>query len=250
MPLQEIELNSVVHLVRPVGRRANHLEELRQGIAEASRTTLFYHTHGHQLRHPAASELPLDDWSAWVNGVVQDRETAERMSFVVLNRGDSADELRASLLEVLGSLPERTRVTRDAPEEGHFVFLDFESVTVPTGRIVTTSHELMEHLAEANPSVLFYHLIEQPWLDPDAPTLADWVRARGDERLAAWLDEAGRSGRPLEDVRRRLMRRWKQSSIARRVTAAALEPEESRREEARRAVAGFVRRMTGTESVE
>ena len=86
------ELFGVVHLVRPAGRTAHDLEELRQGIGEASPESLFYHAHGPQLRHPEADEPHPDDFSAWVNGVVQDRETAERMSFAIQQRGSSATE--------------------------------------------------------------------------------------------------------------------------------------------------------------
>lgn len=243
---ESFELLSVVHLVRPAGRSAHHLEALREGIAQATPSTLFLHSHHHRNRHPAVDELPLDDFSSWVHGVVQDRETAERLSFAVQNRAGSAEELREGLLHVLESLPLKSRESRDAPEEGDFVFLDFESVTVPTGRVITSPQELVAHLSDCNSSVLFYHLIEQPWLDPERHSLAAWVRDQGNPRLAGWLEQAGLSGRPLESVRKQLVRRWRQSSLGRRLADAALEPESDRRAEARRAVAGLVRRMTGT----
>lgn len=241
---EPFELMSVVHLVRPTGRRAHNLEELRAGIAECSATTLFLHSHEHQLRVPAGDELHPGDLTAWVNGVVQDRETAERLSFATQHRGSSAAELRTALLEVLESVPEKTRITRDAPEEGDFLFLDMESVAVSTGRLASDCAELMQHLADTNPSVLFYHLVEQPWLMPDAPSLSGWARACGDGRLAEWLEECLYAGRPLEETRRRLLRRWRQRQLGRRITDASRAPESARREEARRAVAGLVRRMT------
>ncbi len=91
----------------------------------------------------------------------------------------------------------------------------------------------------------FYHLIEQPWLAPERPSLVDWVRAAGDQRLVEWLEEAGESGRPLEELRRRTTRRWKQSRLGRRVAEAALRSEEERREAGHEAVLGLVRRITG-----
>src|SRR5205823_1286867 len=83
----------------------HNLEDLRRGIAECSVTSLFLHAHQHQLRVPAGDELHPGDFNAWVNGVVQDRETAERLSFAIQNRGGSPAELRAALLEVLDSVP-------------------------------------------------------------------------------------------------------------------------------------------------
>lgn len=246
--LAPFELLSVVHLVRPAGRTARNLEELRQGIAQASPTTLFLHAIQHQLRHPAADEPHPSDLSGWMNGVVQDRETAERLAFAIENGGSTPAELRAALLEVLDAIPERTRLQRDAPEEGEFVFLEMESVTVPTGRVVHDVDELMVHLAETNASVLFYHLVEQAWLDPDSPALAAWVRARGEPRLAELMEEPGLAGRPLEQVRRRLLRRWRRGSLGRRIAEAAAIPENARREQGRQAMADLVRRMIPPET--
>jgi hypothetical protein len=240
------ELQSVVHLVRPAGRTAHDLEQLRHGVTDSSPETLFYHSLQHQLRDPGVEELHPADFTAWVNGVVQDRETAERIAFAIEQQGNGPEELRDALLEVLDSIPERNRTQRDAPEEGDFVFLDMESVLVPTGRECHDTADLVGHLAEVNPSAIFYHLVQQPWLSPESPSLTAWVREAGDERLAAVLEQAAHSGRPLESLRRVILRRWKRSTLGRRLAAAARVPEDDRREEGRRAVASFVRRMTTT----
>lgn len=238
------ELQSVVHLVRPAGRKAHDLEQLRQGIVDSSPETLFYHSLQHQLRHPAVEELHPADFTAWVNGVTQDRETAERIAFAIEQQGGSPVELRDALLEVLDAIPEKTRLQRDAPEDGDFVFLDMETVRVATGRECEDTGELIGHLADVNPSVLFWHLVQQPWLSPEAPSLIEWTREAGDERLAKLLEENARSGRPLEAIRRSIVRRWRRSTLGRRLAEAARAPEDDRREEGRRAVASFVRRMT------
>ena len=238
------ELQSVVHLVRPAGRTAHNLDQLRLGIADSSAETLFYHSLQHQLRHPSVEELHPADFTAWVNGVVQDRETAERIAFAIEQQGGTPDELRDALLEVLDAIPERTRVQRDAPEDGHFVFLDMESVLVATGRECHDTREMIDHLLDVNPSSIFYHLVQQPWLSPSAPSLIEWVREVGDERLGRVLADAARSGRPLEAIRRGIVRRWRRSTLGRRLAAAARAPEDDRREQGRRAVARFVRRMT------
>jgi uncharacterized protein DUF5752 len=242
------ELQSVVHLVRPAGRLAHHLEELRVGIGASSPQTLFYHSLQHVLRHPAVEELHPADFTAWINGVVQDRETAERVAFAIEQSANTPDQLRDSLLEVLDSIPEKTRVLRDAPEDGEFTFLDMESVLVPTGRVCEDASDVIAHFGEANPSVLFYHLIEQPWLAPAQPSLLQWLRDQGDERLARLLELVAGSGQPLETIRRRILRRWKQSTLGRRLAAAVHTPEDEKREEGRRAVANLVRRITQPET--
>jgi hypothetical protein len=242
----EFELHGVVHLVRPTGARAHDLEELRVGIAEAPARSLFCHTRQCQLRDPLGPELPPDDFSAWVNGVVQDRETAERLSFVVLSGGASAEELREALLAVLGRLSESARRARDAPAEGDLVFLTVESVPLPTGVVARTGPELLEGLLEAEPSVWFYHLVEQPWF-PDRPSLVVWLLERGADRIAGWLREDAAAGLPIETMRRRLLRRWRRSRLGQRVGEAATVPEDQRREAGRAAVARLVRRIQRTD---
>ncbi len=237
------ELHSVVHLVRPSGARARTLEELRAGIAAGTAECLFHHALQCQLRDPACHELPPDDLSGWVKGVVQDRETAERLSFAVQSRSASAVELRGALLDVLDRLPEAVRASRSAPADGEFVFLAVESVTVPTGVRVLDGSELIEALATADASVWFYHVIEQPWFPGREPSLADWLSARGETRLAAWLAESASRGLPIETARRRLLRRWRNSHLGRRLAAAVRSPEGVRREEGRAVVARLARRI-------
>ncbi len=239
------ELRSVVHLVRPTGALARNLEELRAGILAAPERALFFHARHHQLRHPASDEPVHDDFSAWVNGVVQDRETAERISFAVHNRAESCESLRAALLEALAQVPENQRLGRGTQPESEFVFLMAESVPLPTGVRVSGAREMVHALIDADPSVWFFHLIEQPWF-PDGVLLQDWLIARGEDRLAAWLHDGATSGTPLETMRRRLLRRWRQSRIGRRISEAAGAHEDARREAGRATVARLVRRIKNT----
>ena len=238
------ELTSVVHLVRPAGARARTLESLRLWIAEATAATLFYHTVQGPLRRPDCAELPPDDLSAWVYGVVQDRETAERLSFAVQSRSGSPADLREALLEVLNSVPDKDRFSRAVPPESEFVLLTAESVPIPTGVVAIDPQALVQALAEAEPGVWFYHLIEEPWYSPGPPPIARWAREHGDERLAKVLEEESRAGRGLAEMRRRVLKRWNQAQLRARMAAATRASDDERREAAREAVAGLVRRMT------
>jgi len=238
------ELTSVVHLVRPAGARARTLESLRLWIAEATSATLFYHAVQCPLRHPESAELPPDDLSAWVSGVVQDRETAERLSFAVQSRAGSAADLREALLEVLESVPDKDRFSRAVPTESEFVLLVAESVTIPTGVVATDPEMLVTALGEAEPGVWFYHLIEEPWYTPGPSRIARWAREHGDAALARVLEEESRAGRCLASMRRRVIQRWNRSRLRARVAAATRASEGERREAAHEAVVGLVRRMT------
>lgn len=240
------ELTSVVHLVRPAGARARDLEALRIGVEGVHAASLFYHTLQCPLRRPDSQGLPPDDLSAWVNGVLQDRETAERLSFAVQGHGGSEAELRQALLDALESVSEKERRERAAPAESAFVFLTAETVRVPVGVSADNADQLVDALSVADPSVWFYHLIEEPWYQPGTLPVARWARGLGEVRLATLLEEESLSGRGLEEMRRRVLRRWRQSRLHGRVAAAAAATESERREAGRAAVAGLVRRITKT----
>ena len=244
---EAFELETVVHLLSPAGDRARNLEELRAAIARAPERSLFWHVAGGQRREPWSEELPPDDFSAWVAGVVQDRETAERMSFAVQSHRGEPGALRAALLEALDGVGTRQRETRSAPEGGEFALLTFDSVTVPTGLTARDPEALVDMLAQADAGAWVYHLVEQPSLGGEAARLCDWLRARGAQRLAAWLAELGASGLPLEAMRRRLLQRRRRSELRRRLSAAEEHSAAERRAATRAAVEGLVRRLKGEE---
>jgi hypothetical protein len=189
-------------------------------------------------------EQPPDDFSHWVHGVVQDRETAERMAFALQTSCDSPEMLREGLLDVLAPMSEATRRRRDAPEDGAFVFLDVDSVRVPTAHVVDLPSALMEHIDQLPLAVLFYHAVEQPWMDPEAPSLALWLESHGEPKLAQRLVGALQSGKSLADLRRQLVRQYRQSRLGRRLADAALASDDMRREEGRRAMQRLARRLT------
>jgi hypothetical protein len=238
---QAFELSGVVHLVRPAGIEVSDLEQLRAALEQAPERSLFFHTAGRLLRHPATEELPPDDFSHWVSGVVQDRQTGERMSFAA-EGAQSAEALRAALIEVLASVPEKDRIAHDAPPGGEFVFLSAASVPVPTDTFAIDAHELIDLLSSADASVWFYHLIEEPWASGVSPLRA-WLTDHGNHQLAAFLDQVAHSGRPIEDMRRRVLRRWRFNRLGQRVADAAGATEKERSEAGREAMSRLVRRI-------
>lgn len=236
------ELRGVVHLVRPWGSPARDLDQLMHGIASAPAEVLFRHAVQHQLRHPGAEELAPDDFTSWIAGVVQDAETAERMSFEVQGGHATPETLRTALVSVLEALPAAKRLQHDAPEGSAFVFLSATSLSFPSGVEVHDAHELVDALMSSDSGVWFFHLIEQPFLSAGRAPLLDWLALAGRERLVSWLDEAAHAGLPIDKARARLLKRWRQSQIGRRLAEAAETPEDARREVGRQAVARLLQR--------
>ena len=244
---QGFELRHVVHLVRPSGRRARDLEQLRAGLAEAPVDTLFHHAVQYQLRDPGAEQLPPDDISAWIGGVVQDAETAERLSFVVQGAPAAPESLRSGMLEVLDAVPPKRRLKRDAPEGSEFQFHASVSLSFPTGTVLGEGREVVNALVESDASVWFFHLVEEPWTTGGRAPLLEWLGSRHEERLAGWLEEAAGSGLPIDKARARVLQRWRRSHIGRRLADVTMTTGAERREAGRQAIARLVRRASRPE---
>ncbi len=241
-PAAGFELRSVAHLIQPWGEPVRDLAGLREAVALAPAEAVFNHAVQYQLRHPGADELPLDDFSSWIDGVLQEREAAERLSFAVQTQGGSVTSTRAALLAVLDALAPKRKAGREAPPESALQLRCSVSVAFPTGVVAHDGDELVEAFAAADVAVWFYHLVEEPWFAPGPAPLHEWLGAIGERRLKGWLDEAVASGLPIEKARERLLRRWRRGRIARRVTDATAVPEDARREAGREAIARLVRR--------
>jgi hypothetical protein len=207
---------------------------------------LFHHTVQVHLRDPAATELPSDDLSAWVAIVIQDRESAERLSFAVQSENASPEQVRGALVGVLDGVPAAERATRRAPPEGLLQLLATESLAIATGLEARDGEELMGMLVSADPGTWFHHVIEEPWFGGGRSSLVEWLDSIGESRLAEWVRECASPSHPLDRSRERLMRRWRQSRLARRLADASTAPEDVRREVAREAMARLVRRVTRT----
>jgi hypothetical protein len=241
---EPLSLYGVVHLVRHSGRTATDVATLREHVAQAPDASLFYHTHHPRLRHAYAPTLPPDDFSAWMSGVVQDREAAERVAYAVQTADRTPAALRAALLAAIPEGGAQPGAAFTAPAEGEFVFLEMDSVPVDLGLVAHDTDELVTHLCGGSVAIFFYHVLECPWFDAGGVTVSEWARACGDARLAEWIEESAQDGRPLADSQRRLHGRWRRSQVMKRVAMAADVPEGVRQAQARSVVSGLVRRIT------
>lgn len=191
----------------PAARHGVGLASLAHGIASASAGTLFFHVHHPRLRHAAAATPPPDDFSAWVEGVLQDATAAERLAFAVQAHGRDPDLLREALVDVLRS--DANGRPAIAPAASAFVFHNVDVVALDLDRRVEDADALVAALCEGDEGA-YFHVVEAPWFGDADASAAAWARERGDAQLAAWLDECLLDGQTLAQSRRRLGRRWGQ----------------------------------------
>ena len=235
-------LSSVAHLESPVGRAATSLDSLRDGIEAADVAVIFHHVTRVAIRHPGARDLPATDFARWVGTVLRDQETAEHLAFAGSRPLAPLEEVRGLMLGALGRVPPRRR-QQEAPDEAALHFVRAHSIPAPLGFEIAEPMELVERWPEVDLAAMFYHLIETPLLGPDGDRLVPWLRARGAERLARVATELAESGRPLARLHRDLGTRWRRLLIPNRLVRRLETSEETRREDARAAVARLAGRL-------
>jgi len=235
-------LNGVVYLVQPAGRVVANLEDLLARIAAADPETVFLHTQMPRLAPHADEDLPVDDLSGWVRGVVQDVATAERIRFAIYAANDEIEDVRRAIVRVLESTP--GRASHAAPPGGELALLRFDVVEVATGEAATTPAELMEQLARADRIVWFHHLIEEAWMLPGPTPIAEWLRARGARRLAESFEREAAGGRSVERMRARILQRWRRAGLASRLAERGAD-EAERASVSREAASRLARRLAG-----
>ena len=220
-----------VHAVRVTPVRAHDLVTLHAGIERAEPASLFFHLVQPALRAPASRERPPDDLSAWVGGVLQRPDMAERLAHAA-RQGAGVEERRRSLLAALAKAGTRAAVD----EEAAFTFHATDSVLAPLAE-VATPEELVEQLACADAAVWFWHLLEEPWRADGPSPLAGWLRAHGAPELAVPFEQAAASTRSLDALRREVVTRWRRTRLARRVAFRHEAPDAERVQEAAREAA-------------
>ena len=234
------EPEAVVYLVQPARRNVADLDQLLDAVRTVDGATLFLHTQMPRLRPDTGDDGPVDDLSGWVRGVVQDVTTAERLAFAIAAARPEIDDVRARLVEVLESIPQKTRAEQAAPEGGRLELLRFEVVRVPTGMPATTADELFEALSRCDRTTWFHHLIEEAWLLPGPIPVVEWLKAAGAPRYAELVEREAASGRSVDGLRSRILQRWRRSGIATRLASGDRNARDSRE------VAGrLARRISG-----
>ena len=230
--MRPFELEGAVYLTAPTGASATTLEDLRTCVARATSATLFHHTQRRRLA--ADDETPPDELSAWVRGVVQDSEIAERIGFAVQSAPPGAESLRERVLQALDELPASVRERRAAPEGGRLALLSVRPVPVPSGLVADDVDDLARVLEQATRDVWFHHLVEEPWFRPGEPSLLGWLREGGGDALATMLEREVRRRASIDAVRAALRRHRRRAAITSRVLSGESTAPNETRELARR----------------
>ncbi len=140
-------------------QKATNLVELREGLAQCSDRSIFYHTYQALGRHHFLTEGFSNDFAQWVLAATNQAELAEQLAGLDIRDYLSLAELRADLERAVAAYCEAhpAFATRAAFET--FYFCESVEVTVPLDQEAWTLEEFRAGVRDLGHAALHYHFI-------------------------------------------------------------------------------------------
>lgn len=171
------EFTQCSELLEILGVRAENERALADCIAEVPLDSIYYHTHGHLLRHGFVGAPYPNDFATWAAIQVRDRVLGERLAAVDPWDFDSQEELREELVSIIDDHLSGMQIIPRVIYGEPFEFMQSRIIRIPSGRVARSLREFRDGLAAVHPSAIYFHAVEsrvrqrrQEW-DPVA-----WVR--------------------------------------------------------------------------
>jgi hypothetical protein len=196
------------HLVVLTGRRASNLNELLQHITEVSGASIFYHNHYADVMHHRERPRVYNDFAYWVSHALQDQQLGERLAAIDLLTLTSIKALRETIMSTIREHLAASRpALRPCAPGDEFHFCEAESFIMSTGMVAHDLPEFFAQLEQVSSSSLHFHFFESR-LRLERPTndFSQWLRARGEARLAKKIDNLNPYEMTLDELRGRIVR--------------------------------------------
>lgn len=190
------------------GRRASTLDELLNGIEEASEASIYHHTHHFLAQHEFLSPEPPNDFAYWITNILQDRLLGEEIASIDLRQYSSLQDIRLAIIEVLKRSSRGTpkRVKRHAPPGEEFHFMEAKSFIFPTRHLAHGLAEFKDCLERVSIHSIYFHVFEAR-LRAGNSDFSLWLSTSlQEQKLAQEFLQFDPYTQTLENLRRTLIR--------------------------------------------
>lgn len=199
--------SSSVSLTLVTNRRAADLAELVQHLREVSGSVIYHHTHHFLVQHQYLSPEPPNDFAHWVTNVLQEDRLGEQLAAIDMIQFRSLNRLRDRIVAMIEAFLEQRRELRTAPPGEEFYFRESVSFIVPTGMVATDLQEFAECMERVAFGSLAFHFFDARLrLERGENDFSEWLRARGEEGLAAAIARLDPYTHTLDGLRKEVVR--------------------------------------------
>ena len=166
-----------------LGRSAQNLRELRDGVASVPLASLHHHFLDTLLRPSFTDPEYLNDFALWAHAELRDEALAEKLALVDPAEYDGGDGLRSAVLDILEDALAESAHPLPAPAGHEFQFLRSQLVIFDTGVTASSPAELAALVPKLSQGSVFFHFIDARLRPP-----------RGEDDFRAWLAGWGEEG--------------------------------------------------------
>jgi hypothetical protein len=191
-----------------LGRRANDVQELLDGLEEVPVDSIYFHTHSYFLRHPYIAGPYPNDFANWAAIQVRDRVLGERLAVIDPFEVGDLEALRNEIMSILDDHLSHVGYVPRVVFGETFFFMQSRILAVPAGVKARTLVEFVEGLERVDASALYYHAFEATARKGKRRSDFDvWVdESLGMRELAAKIAAVNPYATSLEGLRSRLVR--------------------------------------------
>ena len=197
-----------LRLVVLTGVKAHTLSELRQALANAPGSSVFFHTHQEYLTHNFQKPVYYNDFAVWVSQTLREEALAEKLAAIDLLAFTSVRELRDTIVETIDTyISELDRPSYQCRPEEAFHFCRSKSFVLPTGIVAHDVPDFFAKLPLISHASLYFHFFEARLrLRRQTNDFSRWLRDRGREDLAIAIDQLNPYVRTLDELKADIIR--------------------------------------------
>jgi hypothetical protein len=166
-----------LELLELLPHEAHDARELGEQLERVPEESVFCHTSLALSHRPALPDAYSNDFAAWVGYDLRDRRLAERLAAVDPFQSGSMERVRQDLVATITDHLQHLPAAPSPPLVEPFRFFQAHLVPVPTGQEARTLAEFRDALADADVSVLFYHIINARYrLGRGRGDFVEWIQ--------------------------------------------------------------------------
>ncbi|MDD4868945.1 MAG: DUF5752 family protein [Kiritimatiellae bacterium] len=198
---------SQAHLVKVLGRKANNVETLVEGIKNVPGSSIYYHTHRFLQQHHYLSPEPPNDFAYWIGSILNQARLAEAIASVDTVSFVRIEDLRQAFIKILTASLKHERNSMECPEGQDFYFRSCQTFVFPTGHVANDLREFLNQIKMVTVHSLYFHMFEAPLrLKKEESDFVAWFKGIGELDLAKKIARLDPYTMTLEGLRKRIIK--------------------------------------------
>jgi hypothetical protein len=205
-----------VHLPFLLGRRANNLDSLLEGIRLVPKSSIYYHTHRFLMEHHYLLPEPSNDFAYWTTKILGLTRVGERLASLDIVSYETIDDMRAAFIVLISDELPRLRRSPQCQEGEEFHFMYCRTVVLPTPFHANNLSEFLDAIGNVTTNSLYYHFFEAPLrIGGGENDFSKWLASMGETDLAEQLSKLDPYTMTLEELRQKIIRLGRRARVRR-----------------------------------